>query len=74
MNQYLSDKHHADAYEGMTVNERLFVARLLDVWDKAVIGRDRNTMIDTLVAVHFARQSAEQITNLVLAQQPEVVS
>jgi len=53
-------------YEGMTVNERLFAAQLLDSWDRTAKARKRDKMIEILIAVHFSSQSAEQIVDAVL--------
>jgi len=41
-------------YSGMTVNERLFAAGLLDAWDAAVNARNRNRMIEVLLEVDLA--------------------
>ena len=53
-------------YSGMTVNERLFAAGLLDAWDEAVRGRNRSRMIEVLLEVGLAHD-AEPISDAVLA-------
>ena len=45
-------------FDGMTTNERLFEAGLLDVWDAAFARRDRDEMIALLVRVDLAEQAA----------------
>jgi hypothetical protein len=54
-----------DQFAGMTVNERLCVAGLIETWDAAVRARDRNAMIATLRAVDIA--APENIVDTVLA-------
>jgi hypothetical protein len=53
-------------YAGMTVNERLFAAGILNDWDAAATSRNRERMIELLGRVELADQ-AEQIVNTVLA-------
>lgn len=45
-----SDKGSSD-YSGMTVNERLFVAGLLEEYEQAARRRDRGAMIEVLARV-----------------------
>jgi hypothetical protein len=52
-------------YQGMTVNERLVVAGLIDQWDAAVKRRDRDGMIETLKQVDLG-SDAERIADAVL--------
>ena len=52
-------------FEGMTTNERLFQAGLLDQWDAAVRGRDRACMLRVLAEVDLTDQ-AEAIADTVL--------
>jgi hypothetical protein len=40
-----------DDYSGMTVNERLVAAGLLDVFDQAVLRRDRKVVVEILSLV-----------------------
>lgn len=54
------------SYNGMTVNERLFVAGLLSEWDEAARARNRNRMIELLTRVDLARDAAK-ICDAVLA-------
>jgi hypothetical protein len=42
-------------FDAMTVNERLFVAGLIDEFDAAARRRDRETMIELLARVAVAR-------------------
>jgi hypothetical protein len=53
-------------YGGMTVNERLSVAGLIDEWDVAAKSRNRDRMIEVLSKVELSQQAAE-ITDTVLA-------
>jgi hypothetical protein len=52
-----------DRYAGMTVNERLFVAGLMDAFEAAALARDRSEMIRILteVDVEGAAWSADTI-------------
>jgi hypothetical protein len=52
-------------YQGMTVNERLVVAGLIEQWDAAVKRRDRDRMIETLKQVDIG-SDAEKIVDAVL--------
>jgi len=54
-------------YGGMTVNERLFVAGLMDEFDGAARGRKRDAMIAILMKVALTQQGAEQTTDAILA-------
>ena len=56
-----------DHYRGMTVNERLFEAGLLDQWDEAVRAGDNAAMAAILVRVEIAEEGATQIVATVLA-------
>ena len=58
-------KDKAD-YSGMTVNERLYAAGLLDAWDAAAKSRDRNRMVELLNEVDLSNQ-AEWISDKILA-------
>jgi len=58
-------KDKAD-YSGMTVNERLYAAGLLDAWDAAAKSRDRNRMVEFLNEVDLSNQ-AEWISDKILA-------
>jgi hypothetical protein len=50
-------------FEGMTLNERLLVANLLDTWDTAVAARDRAAILAILrrVAVASPDEVADDI-------------
>jgi len=54
-------------YGGMTVNERLFEAGLLDQFDGAIRQSDRVKMIECLVSVDIETAAAEKIADEVLA-------
>lgn len=53
-------------FSGMTVDERLFAAGLLDRWDAAVCARDRNEMMGVLKQVDMSDEAATT-TDAVLA-------
>lgn len=53
-------------YGGMTVNERLVEAGLMNEWEAAAKSRDRKRMIELLSEVDLASQ-AEQISDTLLA-------
>lgn len=44
-------------YDGMTVNERLFVAKKIDEFDKAVNEKDRIKVISILQSVELTESS-----------------
>lgn len=50
----------------MTVNERLFVAGLLDEWDSAINLRDRKRAIDILGRVEMDEAAAAYTADTVL--------
>ena len=56
---------HPD-YSGMTVNERLYSAGLLEQWDAAVVSRNRERMLQLLSEVDLEDQ-ADWIVSTVLA-------
>jgi hypothetical protein len=45
------------AYSGMTVNERLCVAGLLQQWDQAVLNKNREKLAELLKRVELADQA-----------------
>ena len=53
-------------YSGMTTNERLFVAGLLDKFDAAARKRDRSRMIAILTKVELEGQ-ADEIADTILS-------
>jgi hypothetical protein len=53
-------------FAGMTTNERLFAAGLLDTFDQAARRRDRGRMVEVLGKVELADQ-AEKIVDAVFA-------
>jgi hypothetical protein len=53
-------------YAGMTVNERLYEAGVIEEWDKAASSKDRERMIELLAKVELAEQ-AEQIAEAALS-------
>jgi hypothetical protein len=60
-------------YAGMSVNERLFAAGLIDQWDAAARRRDREAMVALLRRV-VADAQAEQIADQILPVHPSMVS
>jgi len=59
--------HEKPEFGGMTVNERLFVARLVEQWDHAVNARDRDAMIEILTRVELPKTEAGRIADTILA-------
>ncbi len=53
-------------YSGMTVNERLHEAGIMDAWNTAANSRNRDCMIELLGQVELSDQ-AEWIVNTILA-------
>ena len=53
-------------FGGMTVNERLVAAGLLEEWERAAGGRDREAMVLLLVWTDLPRESAEATVDAVL--------
>ncbi len=53
-------------YSGMTVNERLFSAGLLEDWGAAKKSRDRTRMVELLSKVDLADQ-ADKIADTILS-------
>lgn len=51
----------------MTVNERLFVAGLLQDWNEAILSGDRQAAIDTLCTVGFTPESSAGTVDAVYA-------
>jgi hypothetical protein len=69
----LNAQAHGDPegkFRGMTVNERMFEAGLLEQWDNASRARDRRAMIEILSRVDLESQ-AEWIADTVLANPPK---
>ena len=67
------DYHYADEtpdseFRGMTVNERLFSASLMDEFDNAVQVRDRAKIISLLQQTGIALPFAERVAESVLAR------
>ncbi len=54
-------------YAGMTTNERLFSAGLLERFDVAARRRDREEMIRILIQVELEPQEAARSVELILA-------
>jgi hypothetical protein len=53
-------------YSGMTVNERLFVAGLLNRFDAAARQRDRQQLVEILKLVQMTSAEAESTVNALL--------
>lgn len=58
-------------YGGMTVNERLFVAGLVEQFDAAIKSRDRRRAVDLLRQVAMSESEAGATTDTVLAKPTE---
>ncbi len=54
-------------YDGMTVNERLYAADLLDAYEAAAMNGDRTTMIAILVRAEMTPEQSVQTTDAILA-------
>ena len=54
-------------YVGMTTNERLFAAKLLDQFDDSIRARDRELAASILQRVGLTRWHAEQVAETILA-------
>jgi hypothetical protein len=54
-------------YTGMTVNERLFAACLLDAFETAALARDRARMIALLEQVELSSSEVRSTTDSILA-------
>ena len=54
-------------YAGMTVNERLVVAGLMQAFDKAVMARDRSAAIAVLRQVELSDEQAASTTDTIFA-------
>jgi hypothetical protein len=54
-------------YAGMTVNERLAVAGLMQAFDKAVMARDRSAAIAVLRQVELSDEQAASTTDTIFA-------
>jgi hypothetical protein len=52
-------------YDGMTTNERLWKANLLETFDNAAKKRNKDVMIETLKQVEFSESEAEKITDTI---------
>jgi hypothetical protein len=54
-------------YGAMTVNERLFVAGTLDLFDSAARASDRDSMVKLLMQVEIEEKEARQIIETILS-------
>ena len=52
-------------YSGMTVNERLFKAKLLDIWDKAIQTKDKKMAIDILLKLELDEKQAGETVDAI---------
>ena len=57
-------------YAGMTVNERLYEARLIDAFDEAVRTRQRVKIIELLISIDIEPAEATQTTDKLLERTP----
>jgi hypothetical protein len=53
-------------FAGMTVNERLHVAGLLDAFDRAIRARDESAAMAVLVHLELSRMQAVETVRMVL--------
>jgi hypothetical protein len=65
----MNEKLTEQAAGGMTVNERLWAAGLMDSFDQAVARRDRVELQNILKQVYVPSRDAEVIINQVLEPQ-----
>jgi len=56
-----------DPWAGMTTNERLFEAGVMDAFDAAIEAGDRDRAIALLGKAHFGERAAADIADAVLA-------
>jgi hypothetical protein len=54
-------------YAGMTVNERLYAADLIEAWDAAVMRRDRAKMLEILMVTELTAEQAASTLDTTLA-------
>jgi hypothetical protein len=54
-------------FAGMTGNERLFEAGVMDAWDTALRARDRDKMIEVLKIAEWSDAEAAETTDFILA-------
>jgi hypothetical protein len=66
MNEQNTESDHT-RFAGMTVNERLFVAGILDQFDDAARRRDRQAMLAYLHRVAMNDRAATETTDAILA-------
>jgi len=52
-------------FSGMTVNERLFNAKLLDIWDNAIQTKDKKKAIDILLKVGLDEKQANETVDAI---------
>ncbi|MBL8901637.1 MAG: hypothetical protein JNM84_28675 [Planctomycetes bacterium] len=55
-------------WAGMTINERLFDAGLLEAWDRAIRGRDRERAEEILGTVDIGVDDAKRVVDTALAK------
>ena len=53
-------------FSGMTLNERLFEANLLEEFDSAVEQKDKERLINILIKVEISRDEAEKTVSTIL--------
>lgn len=64
MNDEVSKDLSAEDAAGMTVNERLYVSRLMSHYDEAVVSKDINELTKILRQIHLDEKSIEAIFDL----------
>jgi hypothetical protein len=66
MSEKNDNRRQSNRYEGMTTNERLYEAGLLQTFNAAAFSKDRTKMMELLIAVAIKRADAERIIGLEL--------
>jgi hypothetical protein len=59
-------RHNMGEYDGMTTNERLWKAKLLDAFESAAKNKNREALVEILKQVEIAPRGAESIADDVL--------
>lgn len=67
MEDYEQFEQQDNPYLGMTTNERLFAAGLLDAFDEAARRRDRSEMVRLLLKTFATQSNAESIADRILS-------
>lgn len=68
MEDYEEFEQPGNPFLGMTTNERLFAAGLLDAFDAAARRRDRSEMVELLLKTFATQNNAESIADQILSR------